>query len=150
MFLYAALAATLLAAPLVTIHAASDGGPAVSTPKDGGPGVVDPKDGGPGVTDPKDGGPGVTGGTTLANPLKFDSLEELLTAILKAAISLGEILLVFALIFTGFKFVAASGNDEKIRSAKSALMWTVIGGLILLGATAIMTVIQATVESVRP
>ncbi len=51
------------------------------------------------------------------------------------------------LVYVGFLFVAAQGNEEKIRSARSALVWTLIGGLILLGATAISKVIQATANT---
>ena len=51
------------------------------------------------------------------------------------------------IVYVGFLFVAARGNEEKIRSARDALMWTVIGGLILLGAEAISLVIQATVKT---
>lgn len=86
----------------------------------------------------------------LANPLKFKDLNELLTAILAAAIELGTIVLTLALIWTGFKFVAARGREEEIRSARTALMYTIIGGLILLGATAIKEVIEATITSIRP
>ncbi len=91
-----------------------------------------------------------TTGQTLANPLKFKSLDELLDGILAAVIELGGVILTLALIWTGFKFVAARGNEEKIRSARTALMWTVIGGLILLGATAIKEVITSTVGSITP
>jgi hypothetical protein len=87
-------------------------------------------------------------GSTLANPLKFNSLNDLLTAVLKAVIQIGTIVLTLALIYVGFRFIAARGNEEKIRSARTALMWTVIGGLILLGATAIQAVITSTVSSI--
>jgi len=86
-------------------------------------------------------------GQTLANPLKVGSLDELLTAVLKAAIQLGTVILTLALVYVGFRFVAARGNEEKIRSARTALMYTIIGGLILLGATAIQAVITSTVSS---
>ena len=52
------------------------------------------------------------------------------------------------LVYVGFLFVAARGNEEKISSARSALVWTVVGGLILLGASAISAVIQATVGTI--
>ncbi len=87
------------------------------------------------------------GGGTLQNPLKFDSLPELLNAILDAVVQLGAILLVFMLVWVGFLFVTAQGNPEKVSTARSALMWTVIGGLILLGAKAISEVIAATVQT---
>ena len=84
----------------------------------------------------------------LENPLNVSSLPELLTAILNGVVEIGAILLTVMIVYVGFLFVAAQGNEEKIRSARSALVWTVIGGLILLGASAISAVIQATVGSI--
>ncbi len=86
-------------------------------------------------------------GATLENPLNAGSLPELLTVILGAVIQIGSILLVLALVWVGFLFVMAQGAEEKIRDARSALVWTVIGGMLLLGATAISEVIQATVQT---
>ncbi len=81
------------------------------------------------------------------NPLKAGSLPELLTAVLHGVVQIGSILLVLALVYVGFLFVAAQGAEEKIRDARNALFWTVVGGLILLGAEAISQVISATVEA---
>ena len=93
-------------------------------------------------------GAGDTGGNGLVNPLNsINSLPELLTAILKGVVEIGAIFLTLMIVYVGFLFVAARGNEEKIRSARDALMWTVIGGLILLGAEAISLVIQATVKT---
>lgn len=105
----------------------------------------------PGGTNPGGGigggtNPGTSGGLT--NPLKdIDTLPEFLNAILGGIVQIGTIVLIMMLVYVGFLFVAARGNAEKIQGAKSALVWTVIGGLILLGATAIQAVISATVES---
>jgi hypothetical protein len=104
--------------------------------------VVTPSPGPTPVTDTS------SGSGTLANPLKFKSLDELLTGLLNAAIQLGTILLTLALIYTGFRFVAARGNEEKISQARTALMYTIVGGLIILGATAIKEVLQSTISSV--
>lgn len=71
----------------------------------------------------------------------------LLGLILDAIITLGTIVLVLALVWVGFLFVFAQGAEEKIRDARSALLWTVLGGLLLLGAKAISLVIQSTVEA---
>lgn len=102
-------------------------------------------------------GGGIGGGTNpsgcgssvgLTNPLKdVCSLEDFLKAILGGVIQIGTIILIMMLVYVGFLFVAARGNAEKLQSAKSALVWTVIGGLILLGATAIQAVITETVKS---
>lgn len=87
------------------------------------------------------------GGATLENPLRAGSLPELLTIVLKAVVQIGSILLVLALVWVGFLFVMAQGAEEKIRDARGALVWTVIGGMLLLGAKAISEVIQATVQT---
>lgn len=87
-----------------------------------------------------------TGGLT--NPLNsINSLPDLLDAILKAVVQIGSIILVLALVYVGFQFVVAQGNEEKLKSARSALMWTVIGGLVLLGAQVIESVILTTVKA---
>lgn len=88
------------------------------------------------------------GSSKLENPLNVSSLPELLNAILRGVVEIGAILLTVMIVYVGFLFVAAQGNEEKIRSARSALVWTVIGGLILLGASAISAVIQATVGTI--
>ncbi len=88
-------------------------------------------------------------GVALINPLKVDSVPEFLALILKAVVNLGSIILVLMLVYVGFLFVVAQGNEEKLQNAKSALLWTVVGGLVLLGAQAISLVIQATVGSLQ-
>lgn len=104
--------------------------------------------------DSTDAGPTYTGpaaesgdGVTLKNPLKVNSLEELITAILAAVVKLGAIILTLAIIWVGFLFVKAQGNAEEVTAARRALVWTVIGGLILLGAQAISTVISSTASN---
>lgn len=86
-----------------------------------------------------------TGG--LINPIGVNSIEELLSIVLRAVVQLGSILLVLALVWVGFLFVFAQGNPEKISSARQALMWTVIGGLLLLGAQGISLVLQQTINN---
>ncbi len=85
-----------------------------------------------------------TGGLT--NPLNnINSLPEFLNKILEAVVQLGTIVLILAIVYVGFLFVVAQGNEEKIKSARGALFWTVIGGLVLLGAQTIGMVISSTV-----
>ena len=90
---------------------------------------------------------GGSGGGRLTNPLKSDSLEQLLLDILDFVKIIGGIVIMIMLVLVGFKFVAAQGNEEKIREARAMLLWTVIGALILLGASAIQAGISATVEN---
>ncbi|CAN5703470.1 hypothetical protein BH11PAT2_BH11PAT2_05740 [soil metagenome] len=118
----------------VTAHATVGGTPSATSPTVGGT---------------PDSGTSASGcGGALCNPLKnISSLSDLLSAVLNAVVkTIAPIILTLALIYVGFMFVMAQGNEEKIRSARSALVWTVVGGLILLGANAILLVIQSTVS----
>lgn len=91
---------------------------------------------------------GDNSGTLLVNPLKnITSLSDLLDAVLKAILEIGTIVLILALIWVGFSFVRAQGNPKALAQARSALVWTIIGGAILLGAEALSAVIQSTVSN---
>lgn len=83
----------------------------------------------------------------LANPLAFPSITELMLALLNMVIIISIPLIVFFLIFAGFKYVTAQGNPEKIQEANRALLYGVIGGVIIVGATAILQIVQNTVNS---
>jgi hypothetical protein len=92
---------------------------------------------------------GTTGcsGGGLSNPLSSCTIQDLLGKVLDAAIAIGTVVVTIMLVYCGFLFVVAQGNEEKIRDARSALVWTVIGALILLGAKVISSVIANTAGS---
>lgn len=100
---------------------------------------------------------GVNTGTnvTLINPLKGvdcgagngNCLSAFLLNILQFIIYIGGIVIVLMIVFVGYKFVAAQGAPAKIEEARSMLLWTVVGALVLLGAQAIAMGIQATVTA---
>ncbi len=91
-----------------------------------------------------------TGVTTLSNPLKWDNLNDLLNGLLDVALKLGAVAAVIMIIFSGFKLVMAQGNPEKIDDAKHMLFYTIIGTAILFGAPFLASIIQATVNSLKP
>jgi hypothetical protein len=85
---------------------------------------------------------------TLLNPLQGGaSLESFLNSILAFVIRIGTIVVILMLVYVGYLFVAARGNESKITEARKALLWTIIGALILLGAKAIAIGIEATVQA---
>jgi len=95
--------------------------------------------------------PGVNTGSnvTLLNPLgpSGTSLEAFLNSILDFVIRIGAIVVILMLVYIGFLFVTARDDTTKISAARQALLWTVVGALILLGAKAIAIGIQATVQA---
>ena len=90
--------------------------------------------------------PGTPSGT-LQNPLNAQSLQQLLQEVLAYVQIIGGIFLTLMLVVVGFLFVVAQGNPEKVSQARSALLWTAIGGLLLLGAEGLSIVISSTVQA---
>jgi len=85
---------------------------------------------------------------TLINPLGTGAtLNSLLTSILEFVVRIGSIVVVLMLVFVGYKFVVAQGKEADIREARTMLLWTIVGALILLGAEAIAKGIEATVQA---
>ncbi len=81
----------------------------------------------------------------LANPLAIGSIQDLLIAILNIIVILMIPIIVFFIILAGFKYVTARGNATQIEEATRALLYAIIGGVLVLGASAISAIIANTV-----
>jgi len=82
----------------------------------------------------------------LESPLKITGgLIGLIEALLKLMIQIGTPIAALAIIYSGFLFVAARGNETKITDAKRALTYSIIGTAILIGALVIQQVIANTI-----
>lgn len=90
---------------------------------------------------------GGSGGIVFENPLKHDTIEGFLRALLDFAIKIGYVVAIFFIVYSGFKFVAAQGKEAELTKAKQMLLWTIIGTAILIGAQVIATVIQNTIRA---
>lgn len=86
---------------------------------------------------------------SVENPLKgsITSFCGLLEALLRAAIVLGLPVAVLFLIYTGFKFIIARGNEKELGDAKRSLLYTIVGIGIFLGAWTIAQIIKNTLKS---
>lgn len=81
------------------------------------------------------------------NPLgKTTSIPALIKSTLEGALVIGIPVVALAIIYCGFLFVFAMGNPEKLKKAKDALLYTLIGAAVLLGAWAIANLIVTTVK----
>ena len=89
------------------------------------------------------------GGVSLRNPLGNKGLMEFLQDILDVIMVFAVPLIVFMIIYAGFLFVMDRGSDKNLAQAKRALLYAVIGGVIILGAQAILAVVQGTVDAFR-
>lgn len=85
--------------------------------------------------------------TALQNPLKFDDLVSVLMAIVQVLVILAVPIIIFFIVYAGFLYVTAQGNPQKIKTANNALLYAVLGGVIVLGATVLGAVVCQTVKS---
>jgi len=86
----------------------------------------------------------------LSNPLdaSISSIPALFQALLEVLLIFAVPIVVFFIIFAGFKYVTARGNPEKIKQAHQALIWAIIGGLLILGANVLLDIVNQTICSV--
>ncbi len=93
---------------------------------------------------------GGTSRVTLQNPLSgINSIPDLLAAILQVFIIIAIPIIILFIILAGFKYVTARGNAGKIQEASQALLYAIIGGVLILGATAIAQIIKNLVNAFR-
>lgn len=85
----------------------------------------------------------------LDNPLKAENITQLFQTIIDIAIIFAIPLVVFFIIYAGFLYVTARGNEGTIERAHKALLYALIGGLLILGANVLIQVVEGTVECVR-
>ncbi|MCR4330773.1 MAG: pilin, partial [Patescibacteria group bacterium] len=89
---------------------------------------------------------GGTVSTTLQSPLGgVSNLNNLIEKILEVVVDIGTPIAVLFIIYAGFLFVTAQGNETKITKAKNAFTWAIIGTAVLLGAWVLALAIEGTI-----
>ena len=84
----------------------------------------------------------------LTNPLNnIGTIDDLLVAILNILVILMIPIIIFFIILAGFKYVTARGNASQVEEATRALMYAIIGGVLVIGASAISVIIKNVVLS---
>ncbi len=73
-------------------------------------------------------------GTGLKNPLNSCTFADLIKNIAKIVAQIGVPIAVIAIIWAGFLFISARGNEKKLEDAKRTFFWAIIGTALLLGA----------------
>ena len=87
-------------------------------------------------------------GPTLKNPISANNFTDLLVALLSIVVQVAIPVATVFIIYSGFLFVSAGGEEKKLTAAKDTLFWTVIGTAIILGAKIIVTVVSGTIKQV--
>lgn len=102
-----------------------------------------------------------TGGTTAPPPVKFnikisnpfsggnDLYAFIKTVIKEILMPIGGVIAVLMIMYAGFLYVTAGGNETKIKKAHEALLYSAIGAAILLGAWVIAEAIGGTIKQLQ-
>ncbi len=77
---------------------------------------------------------------------KYKSVTEIIAKFIDFIINLGIVAVVLFFVYTGFQFVAAKGNPDAINKAKTSMMWTVVGTLVLIGGKVLVKVLENTLS----
>ena len=95
-------------------------------------------------------GPGLEGGALLTenelddNVSKERDVKVLIIGWTNFLLQVTALLAVVALVYAGFLYVTAGGDDSRMESAKKIVIWVVVGILVILGSYAIVnTVMEA-------
>ena len=78
----------------------------------------------------------------ICNPIQSSTFADLMAKIADIAAKIGLPLVVVFMIYAGFLFVSARGDEEQLKKAKTTFFWAVIGALLVVGAVAISLAIE--------
>jgi len=101
-----------------------------------------------GETHSHEGDGGVT--AELTNPLSnISSIPDFFRVLIEIILVFAIPFIVFFIIYAGFLYVTAQGNPEKIKKAHNALLYALIGGLLILGANVLLIIITNTINQIK-
>lgn len=100
---------------------------------------------------------GEVAGDTIGNSFKLESplkniggIDQLVKVIIDSIVlPLGMSIAVLFIIYSGFLYVKAQGNPPKLAEAHRALMWTLVGTAVLLGAWVLAQLVSGTINQLR-
>ncbi|MFZ2719319.1 MAG: TrbC/VirB2 family protein [Minisyncoccia bacterium] len=81
----------------------------------------------------------------LENPLKFTSIQKFVEGVLQAIVMIALPIITIFIVYAGFLFIAARGNESKLSNAKHNFQYVIIGTIMILSAWVLATLIGGTV-----
>lgn len=86
----------------------------------------------------------------ITNPLRIgNDIPTIIEAVMRGIVMpIAAVLVVLAILYSGFKFVMAQGNSTELQKAREGLVWVLVGSVVLLGAYGIAEVLKTTINQV--
>ena len=81
--------------------------------------------------------------------LSVNSIQELFVKILDVAVKILMPIVALYIMYAGLLYVLARGNEAKLKKAHDALLYSLIGAAIVLGAFVLVRVLQGTISALQ-
>lgn len=86
------------------------------------------------------------GGIEIKNPLKYDTIEDLIRAIIRFLQVLASIVTAIVIVAAGYFFVFSQGDPAKVTQARNMVIYALVGLAIILVAQGIIAVIERVIK----
>lgn len=84
----------------------------------------------------------VSGAANPQNPLKFNSIGDLINYVADALLILGLPIATIMILYAAFLFITSGGDEDKVKKAKQAITYAIIGIAVLLVAKGVALVLK--------
>lgn len=84
--------------------------------------------------------------TPFQNPVSANSIQELVSQALKVMVMVALPIIGLFVVYSGFMFVFAQGNQEALQKAKRNFLFVILGAILILGAWVIASILGNTVS----
>lgn len=79
----------------------------------------------------------------IKNPAtSIDSIGGIVEAVVRIVRTIAIPFIVIMIMYTGWLFIAAQGNPDKLKGARTAFLWTMVGTMIVLSAELIASLLK--------
>lgn len=82
----------------------------------------------------------------LNNPIKVDGIPQFISEALKVMVMVALPIISLFIVYSGFLFVFAQGNQEQLAKAKTNFLYVIIGSIFILGAWVFASLIGGTIS----
>lgn len=86
--------------------------------------------------------------TIIQNPIRAENIQCLVLLLFKMAVNVLAFVAVGYIIWAGFLFVKAQGNEAELKKAKQAILNAIIGSILIFGAWVFAEIISRTITSI--
>ena len=86
------------------------------------------------------------GGIEIENPLKYDTIEDLIKAIIRFLQVIATIITAIVIVAAGYFFVFSQGDPAKVTQARNMVIYALVGLAIILVAQGIIALIERVIK----